>query len=116
MLKKLRQIDHENLWNRLARDLIYDAKQVLLYCGIRVPTHKRNGEPVNYDDIVRRITKGTEYGAIYDPTTRRIHFEPGYIQNIVDMANRFDFPIYDKSFGPVALQAIFTTATGRTSH
>ena len=99
-LKKLRQIDHENLWNRLARDLIYDAKQVLLYCGIRVPIRKRNGGAVNYGDIVSRITKGTEYGAIYDPTTRRIHFEPGYIQNIVDMANRFDFPIYDKSFGP----------------
>lgn len=37
MLSKLRHTDHGNLWNRLARNLIYDAKQVLLYCGVGVP-------------------------------------------------------------------------------
>jgi hypothetical protein len=100
MLKKLRQIDHENLWNRLARDLIYDAKQVLLYCGLKVPEPRETKAPDEYAEIIDRTTKGTEYGAIYDPTTRRIHFEPGYIQNIVDQAYRFDFPIFDKAFGP----------------
>ena len=100
MLKKPRQIDHENLWNRLARDLIYDAKQVLLYCGVKVPASKGSAGRDDYAEIIERTTKGTEYGAIYDPATRRIHFEPGYIQNIVDQAYRFDFPIFDKSFGP----------------
>ena len=38
MFKKIRQTDHENLWNRLSRDLIYDAKQILLYCGIQIPS------------------------------------------------------------------------------
>jgi len=100
MLKKPRQVDHENLWNRLARDLIYDAKQVLLYCGLKAPEPKTAAASDDYAAIIARTTKGTEYGAIYDPTTRRIHFEPGYIQNIVDQAYRFDFPIFDKSFGP----------------
>jgi hypothetical protein len=88
------------LWNRLARNLIYDAKELLLYCGIGVPDRKQNGAPVDYSEIIQFTTKGTEYGAIYDPTTRRIHFEPGYIQSIVDQAYRFDFPIFDQAFGP----------------
>lgn len=93
MLKKTRLSDPGNKWNRLARSLIYDAKQVLLYCGVRVP------ERGDYAVIVDRLTRGTNYGAIYDPTARRIHFDPSYIQNIVDMANRFDFPVFDKAFG-----------------
>ncbi|HHP7235962.1 MAG TPA: trimethylamine methyltransferase family protein [Desulfobacterales bacterium] len=100
MIRKPRQVSPENLWNRLARDLIYDSKQVLLYSGIRIPEKKEKGAPVDYSGIVERITKGTRYGAIHDPTTRRIHFEPDYIQNIIDVQTRFDFPVYDKSFGP----------------
>ncbi|MGD9309278.1 MAG: trimethylamine methyltransferase family protein [Desulfosarcina sp.] len=100
MLSKLRQKDHDNLWNRLARDLIYDAKQVLLYCGVQVPEPKQNGPSTDYSEIIALTTRGTEYGAIFDPTMRRIHFEPGYIQNIVDQAYRFDFPIMDRAFGP----------------
>jgi len=100
MLKKIRQTDYENLWNRLARDLIYDAKQVLLYSGLKVPDRRSNGFNVDYSEIVKRITKGTNYGAIYDPTSHRIHFDPNYIQNIVDQAYRFDFPIIDRSYGP----------------
>jgi hypothetical protein len=96
MFKKIRQTDHENLWNRLGRDLIYDAKQILLYCGIQIPEN----HAADYADFVTRITKGTEYGAIHDPFTHRIHFEPTYIQTIVDQAYRFDFPIVDNSFGP----------------
>ena len=100
MLKRIRQSDYENLWNRLARNLIYDAKQVLLYCGVKVPDRKSSGATVDYSDIVSLITKGTDYGAIYDPLSKRIHFDPNYIQNIVDQAYRFDFPIIDRSFGP----------------
>ncbi len=96
MFKKIRQTDHENLWNRLGRDLIYDAKQTLLYCGIQIPDSHAD----DYVDVVAKITKGTEYGAIHDPFTHRIHFEPAYIQTIVDQAYRFDFPIVDNSFGP----------------
>jgi hypothetical protein len=48
MLSKLRQRDHDNLWNRLARDLIYDAKQVLLYCGVQVSEPKQNGPMTPY--------------------------------------------------------------------
>jgi len=100
MLKRIRQTDYENLWNRLARNLIYDAKQVLLYCGIKVPDRKSNGSTVDYSEIIKLTTQGTDYGAIYDPISRRIHFDPNYIQNIVDQAYRFDFPIIDRSFGP----------------
>ena len=100
MLKKIRQTDYENLWNRLARNLIYDAKQVLLYNGVKVPDRRSNASTVDYSGVVERITKGTDYGAIYDPTSQRIHFDPNYIQNIVDQAYRFDFPIIDRSFGP----------------
>ncbi len=100
MLKKVRQTDHGNLWNRLGRDLIYDAKQVLLYCGVNVPERKQNGNWVDYSEFVNHATQGTDYGAIYDPFTRRVHFEPSYIQNIVDQAYRFDFPILDNAFGP----------------
>lgn len=100
MLKRIRQADYENLWNRLARNLIYDAKQVLLYCGLKVPERKSNGSNADYSDIVQRTTRGTDYGALYDPVSHRIHFDPNYIQNIVDQAYRFDFPIIDRSFGP----------------
>ncbi len=100
MIRKPPQISPENLWNRLARDLIYDSKQVLLYTGIKVPERKEKGAGVDYTGIVDTITKGTRYGAIHDPTTARIHFEPDYIQNIIDRQNRFDFSVFDKSFGP----------------
>lgn len=100
MLRKIRQITPENSWNRLARNLIYDAKQILLYCGIRVPEKKSRGRPVDYSGIIRRITGGTNYGAIYDPMSGRIHFDPDYTQNILDQATRFDFPVYDHAFGP----------------
>jgi hypothetical protein len=100
MIKKTRQTSPENLWNRLARDLIYDAKQVLLYCGINVPRRAVRGQPVDYADIVDRITRNSRFGALYDPHTRRIHFEPSYIQTIIDQQSRFDFPVFDKSFGP----------------
>lgn len=100
MLRKLRQITPENLWNRLARNLIYDSKELLLYCGIRVPGTEQNQTGTDYSDFISRVTKGTDYGAIYDPLSGRIHFEPGYIQNIMDKATRFDFPVYDHSFGP----------------
>ena len=100
MIQKIRPKDPNNLWNRLARNLIYDAKALLLYCGIEVPRRKQNGVEVDYSDIIQLTTKGTDYGAIFDPNTRRIHFEPGYIQSIVDQAYRFDFPVLDRSFGP----------------
>ncbi len=99
MIKKPQQSSPENLWNRLARDLIYDAKQVLLYSGIQIPERKSKGERVDYSDIVERVTHGTRYGAIHDPSTNRIHFEPDYIQTIIDRQSRFDFPVFDKSFG-----------------
>ncbi len=100
MIRKPQQSSPENLWNRLARDLIYDSKQVLLYAGIEIPERMDKGRPVDYSHIVERITKGTGAGAIYDPTTRRIHFEPDYIQKIIDFQSRFDFPVLDKAFGP----------------
>ena len=105
LLQKLRHKDHKNLWNRLARNLIYDAKELLLYCGINVPYRKQNGSLVDYSEIIHLTTKGTDYGAIYDPHTRRIHFEPGYIQSVVDQAYRFDFPILDRAFGPGGIAA-----------
>ena len=113
MLKKFKQIDYGNSWNRLARDLIYDAKQVLLYCGVKIPDRKQSGSDVDYSDIIRHTTKGTDFGAIYDPSTRRIHFEPGYIQNIVDQANRFDFPILDRAFGPGGIAAFIHVEDGQ---
>lgn len=109
MITKIRQKDYTNLWNRLARDLIYDAKEVLLYCGIKVPESKRNDSHDDYSEIVQLTTKGTNYGAIFDPTTRRIHFEPGYIQNIVDQAYRFDFPVLDRAFGPGGIAGFIHT-------
>jgi hypothetical protein len=96
MFKKIRQTDYENLWNRLGRDLTYDAKQILLYCGIQIPESHADA----YAGLVSRITRGTEYGAIHDPFTHRIHFEPAYIQTIMDQVYRFNFPIVDNSFGP----------------
>lgn len=89
----------------MARNLIYDAKELLLYCGINVPYRKQNGSYVDYSEIIQLTTKGTDYGAIYDPNTRRIHFEPSYIQNVVDQAYRFDFPILDGAFGPGGIAA-----------
>jgi hypothetical protein len=109
MLKKIQQKDHHNLWNRLARNLIYDAKEVLLYCGINVPSKMQNGSCADYSEIIQLTTKGTNYGAIFDPNTHRIHFEPGYIQSIVDQANRFDFPIMDRAFGPGGIAAFIHT-------
>lgn len=100
MIRKPQVISPENLWNRLARDLIYDAKQVLLYSGIQIPEKRQKGRLVDYSDIISRITQGTSSGAIYDSTTRRVHFEPDYIQRIIDFQTRFDFPVLDKSFGP----------------
>ena len=99
-MRRKHQITPENLWNRLARDLIYDSKQVLLYCGIQVPRRRQNGKEVDYSPFIKRITKGTDYGALYDPVAGRIHFEPDYIQDILDTASRFDFPVFDRSFGP----------------
>jgi hypothetical protein len=98
MLKKYQRIVPENLWNRLSRNLIYDAKQVLLYCGIKIPTKKN--ALAEYDDVLKLFTRDTHYGIIRDPITNRLHFEPEYIQGIIDQTTRFDFPVYDKSFGP----------------
>ncbi|THB78374.1 MAG: hypothetical protein D6B25_04390 [Desulfobulbaceae bacterium] len=98
MLKKYQRIVPENLWNRLARNLIYDSKQLLLYCGIKLPRQPKAAE--EYAELIKRFTSGTQFGIICDPITSRIHFEPEYIQNIIDQATRFDFPVYDKSFGP----------------
>ena len=112
MVRKPQQSSPENQWNRLARDLIYDAKQVLLYAGINVPERKEKGAPVDYSDIVRRITKGTKAGAIHDPTTRRIHFEPDYIQTIIDYQTRFEFPVFDKSFGPGGIAGYIQEGSG----
>lgn len=100
MIRRYKRVVPENLWNRLARNLIYDAKQVLLYCGIRLPLDKDGRVPSNYQEMTVRFTRGTKYGIIQDPVTARIHFEPDYIQDIIDQATRFDFPVYDKSFGP----------------
>jgi len=115
MLNKPRQVVHTNLWNRLARDLIYDSKQVLLYCGVRVPEAKTDGARAAYADFVDRVTRGTNYGAILDPATGRIHFEPGYIQNIVDLANRFDFPVFDKAFGPGGIAGFIQAGEGEAA-
>jgi hypothetical protein len=98
------------LWNRLARNLIYDAKELLLYCGINVPAKKHSGFQDDYLEIIQLTTKGTDYGAIYDPHTRRIHFEPGYIQSVVDQAYRFDFPVLDRAFGPGGIAAFIHEA------
>lgn len=103
MIRRINTEKHGNLWNRLARNLIYDSKQLLLYCGIRVPERQEDGHWVDYADFIDRVTRKTNYGAIFDPSTRRIHFEPGYIQEIVDQVSRFDFPVYDRSFGPGGL-------------
>ena len=84
----------------LVRNIRYDAKQVLLYCGIRIPPAKDRTPQPGYKDMTVRFTRGTKYGIIQDPVTARIHFEPDYIQDIIDQATRFDFPVYDKSFGP----------------
>lgn len=100
MIKKYKRIVPENLWNRLARNLVYDAKQLLLYCGIRLPQVKSGDLDSDYQAMVDHFTHGTTYGIIQDPITSRIHFEPEYIQNIIDLATRFDFPVYDNSFGP----------------
>ena len=107
MLTKVRQKDYENLWNRLARNLIYDAKEVLLYCGVKIPETK--GEDADYSELLQLATKGTEYGAIYDPSTRRLHFEPGYIQSVLDQAYRFNFPILDSAFGPGGIAGFIHT-------
>jgi hypothetical protein len=115
LIRKPRQISPENLWNRLARDLIYDAKQVLLYAGIKVPVRKDKGVLVDYSNIVTCVTKGARAGALYDPTTMRIHFEPEYIQTIIDAQNRFDFPVFDKSFGPGGIGGYIQTGYGETS-
>ncbi len=44
-----------------------------------------------------------------------IHFEPGYIQNIVDLANRFDFPVFDKAFGPGGIAGFIQEGEGETA-
>lgn len=99
MFRKHEQTTPDNLWNRLARNLVFDAKQVLLYAGIRVPEKRVKGEYVDYSDIVERIVERRSE-IYYDPTTRRIHFEPDYVQNIIDRQSRFEFPVLDKAFGP----------------
>jgi hypothetical protein len=115
-VRRKNQLTPENLWNRLARNLIYDSKQVLLYCGIQVPRRRQNGKEVDYSPFIKKITKGTGYGAIYDPSTGRIHFEPDYIQDILDTASRFDFPVFDKSFGPGGIAGFIHEQQGdRTS-
>jgi hypothetical protein len=105
MIRKYKRVVPENLWNRLARNLIYDAKQVLLYCGIRIPQTNDESSHPTYQGLTVRFTQGTKYGIIQDPVTARIHFEPDYIQDIIDQATRFDFPVYDKSFGPGGIAA-----------
>lgn len=98
MLKRYQRSVPENLWNRLARNLIYDSKQILLYCGIKLPSQASGVD--DYADLLSRFIRGTRYGIIQDPRSGRIHFEPEYIQHIIDQATRFDVPVYDKSFGP----------------
>lgn len=105
VIRKYQRVVPENLWNRLARNLIYDAKQVLLYCGVRVPERKKDGIAVDYSDFIGKITKGTNYGIIVDVVSNRIHFQPEFIQDIIEQATRFDFPVYDKSFGPGGVAA-----------
>lgn len=112
MVRKPQQSSPENQWNRLARDLIYDAKQVLLYAGITIPERKEKGSAVDYGDVVERMTRGTGAGAIHDPTTRRVHFEPDYIQKIIDFQTRFEFPVFDKSFGPGGIAGYIQDGSG----
>lgn len=100
MIRKYQRVVPENLWIRLCRSLIYDSKQVLLYCGVRVPKKKPQDPSTDYTHFIERVTKGTNYGILVDPMTNRIHFQPDYIQNIIEQTTRFDFPVYDKSFGP----------------
>ncbi len=114
MFKRPRQIIQGNLWNRLARDLIYDSKQVLLYCGVKIPSAGDKRKADDHTAFVARVTQGTRYGAIHDPATRRIHFEPDYIQDIVDLAYRFDFPVFDKAFGPGGIAGFIQESDGET--
>lgn len=100
MIRKYQRVVPENLWIRLCRSLIYDSKQVLLYCGVRIPKKKPQDPSTDYTHFIERVTKGTNYGILVDPITNRIHFQPDYIQNIIEQTTRFDFPVYDKSFGP----------------
>ncbi len=100
LIRKYQRIVPENLWNRLSRNLIYDSKQVLLYCGVRIPERKKHGITVDYSGFIEKITRGTNYGILVDVVTNRIHFQPEYIQDIIEQTTRFDFPVYDKSFGP----------------
>jgi hypothetical protein len=99
----------------LARNLIYDAKQVLLYGGIRLPGAKDGSQPSSYQELVACFTKGTRYGIVQDPVTARIHFEPDYIQDVIDQATRFDFPVYDKSFGPGGIAGYIFKETDQES-
>jgi hypothetical protein len=108
---KGRHLTPENQWNRLARDLIYDSKQLLLYCGIKVPEQAIGSTFVA--SFLKKITKGTDYGAIFDPTANTIHFEPDYIQDILDTATRFDFPVYDYSFGPGGIAGFIHRGNGQ---
>lgn len=111
-MRKIRQMTPENLWNRLARDLIFDSKQLLLYCGINVPRDKEKEKRSSYSPFIDSITERTSYGAIFDPTTNRIHFEPDYIQHILDQSTRFDFPVHDYSFGPGGIAAFIHEQRG----
>lgn len=115
MFNRPRQTVQGNLWNRLARDLIYDSKQLLLYCGVKIPSATGKGTAEDYNEFVGRVTKQTRYGAVHDPATRRIHFEPDYIQDIVDQANRFDFPVFDKAFGPGGIAGFIQEGDGETA-
>jgi len=100
LIRKYQRVVPENLWNRLCRSLIYDSKQVLLYCGVRLPKTKPHDPSTDHTHFVKRVTEGTNYGILVDVITNRIHFQPEYIQNIIEQTTRFDFPVYDKSFGP----------------
>lgn len=48
LIRKPQHVSPGNLRNRLARELIYDSKQVLLYCGVGLPDRSQNGVPVDY--------------------------------------------------------------------
>ena len=114
MIRKYQRIVPENLWNRLCRNLIYDSKQVLLYCGVRIPRLQHNDLSTDYSHFIKRVTTGTNYGILVDSITKRIHFQPEYIQNIIEQTTRFDFPVYDKSFGPGGI-AGYIHRTGESS-
>lgn len=105
MLRKYKRVVPENLWNRLARNLIYDAKQVLLYCGLRVPKQNNGEISPRYSHFIEKITKSTNYGIVVDAVTNRLHFLPEYVQGIIEETSRFDFPVYDYSFGPGGIAA-----------